>query len=287
MALVRQNIIRTYLYMATLTGVVMLLAYVLSDATGYGSTGVSIGLIIAGIINFVAFYLSDRIVLVQSGARPADRSQYPDYHRIVETLSRRAGIPMPALYVIPDQAPNAFATGRDQSHASVAVTRGLLQMLDEQEIEGVIAHELSHIVNYDMRLMSTVAILVGMINILTQMMWYGGHGRSSDREDRYSGIIYSLLMLLTPIVGIILQLAISRQREYLADASAARLAGSPNGLISALSRMSQYRHPLASANVSTAHLYISSPWGEDPLWSRLFSTHPPMAERIARLRQVG
>ncbi len=287
MARAQQNIMRTYLYMALLTAVVMILAYVLSDMAGYGSMGVSVGLVVAGAINFIAYYFSDRVVLAQSGAEVADRSTHPSYYAIVEDLTRRADLPMPTLYVIPDSSLNAFATGRDAHHASVAVTRGLLSELDREELTGVIAHELSHIKNYDMRLMSTVSILVGMINILAQMFWYGGHSRSVSRdEDRAGGLVSIVLMMLTPIVGLLLQLAISRQREYLADASARDLAGSPQGLIRALEQMSTQTHRLHTAEIATAHLYITNPWGDDPLWSTLFSTHPPIKDRIRRLMSM-
>jgi heat shock protein HtpX len=275
--------------MAILTAVVALMAYAISQATGYGSSGVGVGLIIAGVMNFVAYYFSDRIVLAQTKAQKVTQQDSPEYFEIVSSLAKNANLPMPSIYIIPDTAMNAFATGRDAEHAAVAVTQGLLQRLSRDEIEGVIAHELSHVRNYDMRLMSTVSILVGMLNILANMFWRAGlFGRSSSREDsRTNSIISIVLIMVTPIVGMLIQLAISRQREYLADASAAQLVGSPQGLISALQKLGSSKIPLATADVSTAHLYISNPFGDNLLFTNLFSTHPPMADRIARLEQLA
>lgn len=289
MNMTQQNITRTYIYMAILTSVVALMAYALSQASGYGSSGVGVGLLIAGILNFVAYYFSDRIVLAQSRAQKVEQHDAPEYFEIVSALARKAQLPMPSLYIIPDTAMNAFATGRDADHAAVAVTQGLLQRLDRDEIEGVLAHELSHVRNYDMRLMSTVSILVGMLNILANMFWRAGlMGRSSNRENSNANSIVSvILVMVTPIVGILIQLAISRQREYLADASAAQLVGTPNGLIHALQKLESFKLPLATADVSTAHLYISSPFGDNFALSSLFSTHPPMQERIARLEKLA
>ncbi len=287
MTLMKQNIVRTYIYMAVLTSIVALLAYAISEASGYGSTGVGVGLLLAGIINFVAYYFSDRIVIAQTGAKKVEESDAPEYFAIVSNLAKKANLPMPALYLIPDHAMNAFATGRDAEHAAVAVTQGLLERLNRDEIEGVIAHELSHIRNYDMRLMSTVSILVGMLNILANMFWRSGlMGRSSSREESRANTVVSLILILvTPIVGMLIQFAISRQREFLADASAAEIVGSPQGLIQALAKLESSKVPLASADVATAHLFITNPFGDKSFFSTLFSTHPPMAERIARLRK--
>lgn len=275
--------------MAILTSVVALMAYAISQASGYGSSGVGIGLLIAGIMNFVAYYFSDRIVIAQTRAKKVTPEESSEYFEIVSALTKKANLPMPALYIIPDDAMNAFATGRDADHSAVAVTQGLLQSLNRDEIAGVIAHELSHIKNYDMRLMSTVSILVGMINILANMFWRAGlMGRGSSREEsRVSSIVNIVLILVTPIVGMLIQLAISRQREYLADASATQMAGTPRGLISALRKLGASKLPLATADVATAHLYISNPFGDNFAISALFSTHPPMQERIARLEQLA
>ncbi len=274
--------------MAALTAIVALLAYAISEASGYGSTGVGVGLLIAGVMNFVAYYFSDRIVIAQTGAKKVEESDAPEYFAIVSNLAKRANLPMPALYIVPDQAMNAFATGRDAEHAAVAVTQGLLTRLNHDEIEGVIAHELSHIRNYDMRLMSTVSILVGMLNILANMFWRSGlMGRSSSREESRANTVVSLvLILVTPIVGMLIQFAISRQREFLADASAAELIGSPRGLIRALGKLESSKVPLARADVATAHLYITNPFGDKSFLSTLFSTHPPMQDRIERLREL-
>ncbi len=274
--------------MALLTGLVTLLAYVISEFAGYGSSGVGVGLMIAGIINFLAYYFSDKIVIAQSGAKKITREQSPAYHAIVERLCMSAKLPVPALYVIPDKSLNAFATGRDKEHAAVAVTQGLLDSLESDELEGVVAHELAHIQNYDMRLMSTVSILVGMLNILSNMFWHTSmYGGSSNKdESRIHALVSIVVMMLTPLVGMLIQLAISRQREYHADASAVQMIGSPHGLIKALAKLGSTSRPLASANVATSHMYINNPFGKDAFFSSLFSTHPPIPDRIAKLQQL-
>jgi heat shock protein HtpX len=225
------------------------------------------------------------------------KEEEPEYYRTVENLCIGAGLPMPRLYIIEDSAPNAFATGRDPNHAVICVTRGLLQKMDHLELEGVIAHELSHIGNYDIRLMTLVVVLVGIVALLADFMFrftiWGAGGRSSNR-GRSGGsaviIIYAVALLaaiLAPIAAQLIRLALSRQREYLADASGALLTRYPEGLASALEKISADKEPLEAANKATAHLYIVSPLLEHQSFlNNLFSTHPPIEERIRRLRSM-
>lgn len=275
--------------MAILTGLVAFVAYAVSVSLGYGTNGVGIGLLLAGLLNFVSYYFSDSIVLAQSGAKKIDRQDAPEYYSVVERLCNRADLPIPRLYVIHDQSMNAFATGRDHTHASVAVTAGLLRHLNSEELEGVIAHELAHIKNFDIRLMSLVSVLVGFLSILSNVFWRSNlYGHSSDRESNRGGNIFSILLLLiTPLVGMLIQFAISRQREFIADATGARIVGSARGLMHALLKLERGADvPLATADISTSHLYINNPFGAGSVFQTLFSTHPPMAERIQELQKL-
>ncbi|MEK7112765.1 MAG: M48 family metallopeptidase [Patescibacteria group bacterium] len=278
--------------------------YVISQAMGVyfgyepGGLGVAgIAFIISGIITFVSYYASDKIVLSISGARPADRKKDFNFYTVVENLSIASGIPKPKLYVIEDTAPNAFATGRDPDHAVVCATTGLLQKLDRTELEGVIAHELSHIKNYDTRLMSIVAVLVGMIALLADMFlrisFRGGRG---ERRGNQASAIFLLLgivfAILSPIIARLIQLAVSRRREFLADASSVAITRQPSGLISALEIIAKDHEPLEAANKATAHLYIVNPFKEKghgavDWFASLFNTHPPVTERIAALRKMA
>jgi heat shock protein HtpX len=245
----------------------------------------------------LSYYYSTRITLAISGARPVTKEAEPELYRTVENLCIGAGLPMPQVYVIEDGAPNAFATGRDPDHAVVVATRGLLQKLDHQELEGVIAHELSHIGNYDIRIMTIVVVLVGIIALLADLMLrltiYGAGVRPSNR-GRNSGmafiIIYAIALLaiiLTPIAAQLIRLALSRQREYLADASGALLTRYPEGLARALEKIAADPDPLEEANKATAHLYIVNPLHEHQSFlNNLFSTHPPIEKRIALLRAM-
>lgn len=246
------------------------------------------------IMNIGSYWFSDKIVLGISRAKQVTKAEAPDLYNVVENLSITAGLPMPKIYIINDPAPNAFATGRNKDHAAVAVTSGLLQMMNKTELEGVIAHELSHIGNRDILLSTVVVVLVGLITLLSdfflRLSFFGGN-RSRDREG--GGAILALigvvLAILTPIIATLLQLAISRRRESLADTSGALLTRYPEGLASALEKIAAYKVPMKHANNATAHLYISNPFGPDSRRlsgiSRLFMTHPPIEERIAALRQ--
>jgi heat shock protein HtpX len=244
-----------------------------------------------------SYYSSASIALGISGAKQVTKEQEPELYRTVENLCIGAGLPMPRVYVIEDGSPNAFATGRDPDHAAIAVTRGLLQKLEPLELEGVIAHELSHIGNYDIRVMTIVVVLVGIAALMADLMFrltYFGAGARRGNRDKGGGaavlIIYAIAIagaILAPIAAQLIRFAVSRQREYLADASAALLTRSPEGLARALEKISADPDPLESANKATAHLYINDPLREHQSWlNNLFSTHPPIEERVRLLRAM-
>ena len=250
-----------------------------------------IAVLIAVVMNIVSYWYSDTVVIKQARAMPASQAQYPMLYRVVENLCITAGLPQPKLYIINDPAPNAFATGRNARHASVAVTSGLLQMMDENELSGVLAHELSHIGNRDMLVSTVAVVLVGFItiadNFFLRSMFFGGN-RGNDRQGNnpIMAIIAIALLILAPIFATLLQLAISRKREFLADASGALLTRYPEGLASALRKIGAYQQPMRTASNATAHLYISNPFGPGAARSfltRIFSTHPPIEERIEAL----
>lgn len=255
------------------------------------------GLIIAAIISLVmalfSYYQGDKVALLTAGAKPIKKEDNPYVYRIVENLAITAGLPAPKVYVINDPAPNAFATGRDPQHASIAVTTGLIEKMENEELEAVLAHELSHVKNYDIRLMMIVIVCVGIVTLLADWMFRARFfGRGNDREG--GGQITAILMIvglilaiLSPLFAKLIQLAISRKREFLADASGALLTRYPEGLARALEKISQYKQPLKHANTATAHLYIASPFGATKKFNNLFSTHPPMAERIKALRGMA
>src|SRR3984957_19212987 len=254
-----------------------------------GEQGMTFGLIIAVVMNGVAYFFSDKIALRSSGAQPVTREQLPRLSEVMERLVAKAQLPLPKLYVIPQPAPNAFATGRNPSHASVAVTAGLMELMKDDELEGVIAHELSHVRNYDILITSIAATLAGAIGWIASMgrwaMIFGGYG---SRDERRGGGLAALLMILVaPIAALIIQLGISRQREFAADASGVRMVGHANGLISALEKLGAYnkRIPM-DVSPSTASLFIVAPLITDQIFSDLFSTHPPLSERIAVLRNM-
>nr|OQA04333.1 MAG: hypothetical protein BWY68_00396 [bacterium ADurb.Bin400] len=239
----------------------------------------------------VSYYYSDTIAIASSGAKEAPREgAFLELHRIVENLAITAGIPKPKVYVISDSSPNAFATGRDPEHAAIGVTTGLMERLNRTQLEGVIAHEMSHIGNYDIRVMTVVVVLVGTVTLLADIflrsMWF----RSDDRSNREGGNILLLvglvLAILSPIFAALIQFAVSRKREYLADASGALLTRYPRGLAEALEVISQDRRPLSTANHATAHLFISNPFKGANV-TALFSTHPPIEDRIKRLREMA
>jgi heat shock protein HtpX len=270
--------------------------YVYGNASGYGLSFVGIALIISGLMSFASYYFSDQIILGMSKAKQIKKNDNPELFRIVENLCIGAGIPMPKVFIIDDSAPNAFATGRDPKHAVVCATTGILQKLNKVELEGVIAHELSHIRNFDIRLMAIVVVLVGLVALLADFfmrsLWYGGGRRNSREGSNTQGIfllIGIVLAILSPIIATLIQLAVSRKREFLADASGALLTRYPEGLARALEKISQDEIPMRYAHNGTAHLFIASPFkGKESLnwFARLFSTHPPLGERIKILRDM-
>jgi len=266
------------------------------EASGLGVTGLA--LIISGLISLGGYYFSDKIILTISGAREADRKKDFHFYTTTENLALASGLPKPKLYVIQDSAPNAFATGRDPKHAVVCATTGLLEKLNRTELEGVVAHELSHIKNYDTRLLSVVAVLVGMVALLGDMFlraqWLGGRKNREDNGGNLAALFFVIgiiFALLSPIVSQLIQLAISRRREFLADAGSVALTRQPSGLISALKKISADTEPLEAANKATAHLYIVSPFKAKEKrsvgwFAGLFNTHPPVVERIQALRAM-
>jgi heat shock protein HtpX len=278
------NTIKTTLLLGGLTGLLMLIG-------GYfgGQQGMIIAFIVALVMNFGSYWFSDKIVLRMYRAEEVSPSQAPELFTLVRNLTLQASLPMPKVYVIPENTPNAFATGRDENHAVVAVTEGLLRILNREELAGVIAHELAHIKNKDMLISSIAATLAGAIVMLANMaQWaaiFGGGDR--DRDDEGGGIVGLIAMaILAPLAATIIQMAISRSREYLADAGGAQISGKPYGLAGALEKLS--RAAVAApmdANPSTAHMFIVNPLSGRSLMN-LFSTHPPIKERVARLRTM-
>jgi heat shock protein HtpX len=273
---------------AFLLGVLTLFLMMVGQYFG-GRNGMTLGLGIAICTNAFAYFFSDKIALLSSGARPVSPEEVPRLYAVMERLAAKANIPVPKLYVIPEAAPNAFATGRNPRHASVAVTEGLLQLMNDDELEGVIAHELSHVRNYDILISSLAATLAGAITWIAHWgLWFGG----SDRDDRErgggGGILGLLLFFLAPFAAMLLQFGLSRTREYSADETGARMVGQPYGLISALEKLGAYnqRIPTTSLSPSTSALCIVKPLLGGGAWPSLFSTHPPLEKRIQALREM-
>jgi len=270
--------------------------YFLGISFGYDRYSMAgLALVVSGITSFFGYFYSDKIILTISGARPADPSQDRLFSSVADNISLATGLPRPKLFVIEDSSPNAFATGRDIKHSVVCVTTGLLQKLSRTELEAVIAHEMSHIKNYDMRLMSVVAVLVGMITLLGDWLLrsrFRGRQRNDDRENATAllMVVGLVLALLSPLIAQLIQLAISRRREFLADAGSAMITRQPSGLISALEKISLDHEPLEAANKATAHLYIVNPFKENQkkvgFFSNLFNTHPTVQERIKALKEM-
>jgi heat shock protein HtpX len=278
---------KTGVLLAALTVLVVLIG----GAIG-GQNGMVMAFVLAMVMNFGSYWFSDRIVLAMYRAQPVDEAQAPALYRIVRTLATRAGIPMPRVYILPEETPNAFATGRNPKHAAVAVTEGIMRVMSEEELEGVLAHELSHVQNRDTLIMAIAATLAGAITYMAHMaqwaMIFGGGRRDSDEDSGGGGIVGGLLMIvLAPLAATLIQLAVSRSREFQADASGARMAGQPWGLAKALEKldMASKMAPM-QATPATAHLFIVNPLTGGG-WTTLFSTHPPIAERVARLRAMS
>jgi len=269
---------------------ILFIGWIVSKYTSIGSAGLVIAGFFAFFTTLFGYYSGDKMALWSSGAQPLSKLENPYVYRMVENLCITAGLPTPKIYIINDSSPNAFATGRDPNHASIALTTGIIQKLENQELEGVIAHELSHVKNYDIRLMTLVIVLVGLINILARLVFQTGFSGSRDRDRDNGGSIFLIvgivLIVLSPIIAQLIKLAVSRKREYLADASGALLTRYPEGLASALEKISQDKQPLKRAEAATAHLYIANPFGQNGLMANLFSTHPPIQKRIEALRKM-
>jgi len=277
------RVFRTTFLLVALT----LLLMFIGQALG-GRNGMTIGLGFAIFSNVFAYFFSDKIALMSSGAKPVTREQLPRLYAVMERLAGKANLPLPKLYLVPEAAPNAFATGRNPRHASVAVTQGLLELMSDDELEGVIAHELSHVRNYDILISSIAATLAGAITWIAYWgPWLGG-GDRDDRERGGGGVIALVMMLLAPLGAMLLQLGLSRQREYSADETGARMVGNPYGLISALQKLGTYnkRIPTTAVSPTTAALCIVKPMFGSETLSSLFSTHPPLEDRIAALREM-
>jgi len=273
--------------------IVMSVLLVVAGGALAGQRGMEIALIFAVVMNAISYFFSDKIALKSSGAQPVTREQLPRLYTVMERLAAKASLPVPKLYVIPEEAPNAFATGRNPHHASVAVTEGLLNLMNDDELEGVIAHELSHVRNYDILTTSIAATLAGAITYMAHMaqwgMIFGGYGgRDDDREEGGGAFAAIAMMILAPFAALLLQLFLSRTREYSADETGARMVGQPYGLISALQKLGAYnqRIPTTSMAPATAALCIVKPLFGTGGISSLFSTHPPLEDRIEALRRM-
>lgn len=271
-----------------LTALTLLLLFIGNTLGGRGGLTIALGGAI--LMNGIAYFFSDKIALRSAGAVPISREQSPRLYQVMERLAAKANLPVPKLYLIPQAAPNAFATGRNPHHASVAVTEGLMELMNDDELEGVIAHELSHVRNYDILTSSIAATVAGAVTWLAYMgRWaamFGGFGGGSD-NDNEGGWAALLMLFLAPFAAMLLQLGISRQREYQADASGAKMVGYPNGLISALEKLGAYNNRIPmNISPSTSALCIVQPLAPRQMFAKLFSTHPPLSERIARLRNM-
>ncbi|MDK9716419.1 MAG: zinc metalloprotease HtpX [Trichlorobacter sp.] len=281
------NQFKTTLLLSLLT--VLLVA--MGGAIG-GSGGMLIAFVMAAVMNFGSYWFSDKIVLRMYGAQEITRNENPAFYEMVERLAQRAGLPMPKVYIIPDQSPNAFATGRNPSHAAVAATEGILRILSPEELEGVMAHELGHVKNRDILISTIAATFAGAISMIGSMLQWGamlGAGRDNEEGGGLGGLVGSLAMaILAPIMAMLIQMAVSRSREYLADATGAEICGKPRALASALGRLQNASHqiPMHDATPATAHMFIVNPLTGGGMMS-LFSTHPPMEERIARLQAMA
>lgn len=292
------NIFRTWLIFFFFSLFVVAVVYIFARGFGYSNFSslslTGFALILAGIMNFFSYFYSDKMVLAISGAKEIQKKDNPTLFRLVENLCIADGLPLPKIYIIDDTSPNAFATGRNKDHSAICFTSGILDKLSKQELEGVAAHELSHVRNRDTLLMSVVSILVGFIALLAdfflRMMWWGG---DRDDEDRGGNAIFLVLSIvaaiLAPIIASLIQLSISRRREFLADASGAYLTRNPEELAQALLKISKDPDPLEAANRATAHLYIVNPLkGSDAVgwFAGLFNTHPPIPDRVKALREM-
>jgi len=281
---------KTYLLIIIFTAVATGIGWFLNYYFGYGYQSVAIALVISAVMSLVGYYKGDAIALRTTGARPISKEDNAYVYRMVENLAITAGVPLPKVYIIDSPALNAFATGRDPEHASIAVTTGIVEALENEELEGVLGHELSHIKNYDIRVMTLVIVLVGAIALLSDWLFrFHFHGRGRRSDGKAGGVLMIaglILIVLSPIIAELIKLAVSRRREYLADASGALLTRYPEGLARALEKISRSSAPLATASSATAHLFISNPFKRKSV-TNLFSTHPPIEDRIRRLRELA
>jgi heat shock protein HtpX len=283
------NIAKTWILMTVFFAVVVAIGWGVSYY--YNNPGIlAFAVIFSVLTNIWAYWSSDKVVIAMSGAKPASEAEYPDLNNVVENLAITAGLPKPRVYVIDDPAPNAFATGRNKEHSAVAVTTGLLSMMDRTELEGVLAHELSHIGNRDMLVSTVAVVLVGFVTLVSDFFLrsalFGGGDRDRENRNPILMIVAVAFIVLSPIAATLIQLAISRKREFLADASGALLTRYPEGLASALRKIGSYSRPMRRANNATAHLFISNPFGPGAALSglaKLFNTHPPIEDRIRAL----
>ncbi len=278
------NGLNTAILLGAMTGIILLIGNYFG-----GQQGMVMAFVIAAIMNFVSYWFSDKIVLAMYRAQPIEREAAPELYDLVKDLASRANMPMPKLYIIPTESPNAFATGRNPQHAAVAVTQGILRLLTWEELRGVLGHELSHVTNRDILISSVAATLAGAIMMLARMVqfgfMFGGGGRERDRNGNPLGLL--IMAILAPVAAMLIQMAISRSREYQADESGAKLVGDPRGLASALQKIqaASQRIPMRNANPAGEHLFIIKPFTGQTLL-QLFSTHPPTEKRIERLRQI-
>jgi len=285
--LIAANKRKTILLMVVFVALISAIAYAFSL---YFGNGIIIVYALAFCIIYVSvgYFASAKISLGMSGAKPIAKRDSPELYRIVENLTIASGMPMPQVYIIDDPSPNAFATGRDPKHSYIAVTTGLLEIMDKSELEGVVAHELSHVRNYDIRVMAITVALVSVIAILCDMLIYmsiwGGGGE--DNNNSFGIFIAIGVAIITPLIAVLVQLAVSRKREYLADASGAEMTRYPEGLASALRKLEAHGKPMKRASTATSHLFISNPLGKKGIASSLLSTHPPMSQRIANLEHM-
>jgi len=277
------NNLKTTVLLAGLTGLLLAIGQ-----TWGGRNGLMLALVLAAVMNLGSYFFSDKLALSMSGAQPIAREEGPRIYQIVERLAAKANIPVPKIYLIPTDSPNAFATGRNPNHASVAVTRGILEICDDEEIEGVLAHELGHVRNRDILISAVVATIAGAITLIARMVYwgelFGGFGGGRD-DDRRGGALSGLaMMILAPFAAMLIQLAISRSREYQADATGAEITGNPHGLARALEKIDQWskRVPM-QVSPSMAHMFICQPLTTGQIFTSLFSTHPPIPKRIERL----
>jgi len=277
----------SYVLIFLILGIFLGMVWILSELFEYGMCGYTLGFIVLIVYGVTAYFAGDKIVLAMAGAKEIKREQQPFIYNVVEGLSIAARIPMPKIYLIDDPSPNAFATGRDPKHAAVAVTSGLLSIMSREELEGVLAHEISHIGNYDIRFMTLTVVLVGAIGLLAEIVvrtfFFGGLRGGGRKQGGALILIGIAFMILAPIIATLVRFAISRQREYLADANAAKLTRYPPGLASALEKISKYPHGLKNASDVTAPLFIYNPLKKA---EGMFATHPPVGDRIKRLRSM-